>query len=111
MPAQHAFNHVNSMLTTRYHEWYLALAGLPQWGKEIDAQVQRYVQGVQDVVRANLEWRFVFPFILYSPLRLYRVAGLGAQFSCAEHPNNSSRKYLPRAFHAHSHSQQSTFHT
>ena len=59
MPAQQAFDHVNQLLKDCYHDWYLALAGLPQWGEQIDAQVQKYIQGVQDVVLANLNWRSV----------------------------------------------------
>lgn len=59
MPAQQAFDRVNNLLRDCYRDWYLALAGLPQWGEKIDAQAQKYVQGVQDVVLANLNWRFV----------------------------------------------------
>ncbi|KAL9608737.1 MAG: hypothetical protein Q9167_006455 [Letrouitia subvulpina] len=58
MPAQQAFDHVNRLLQGCYRDWYLALADLPQWGEEIDTQVQRYIQGVQDVVLANLSWSF-----------------------------------------------------
>ncbi|KAL9037990.1 MAG: hypothetical protein Q9214_005462, partial [Letrouitia sp. 1 TL-2023] len=59
MPAQQAFDHVNTLLRGCYRDWYLALADLPQWGEEIDNQVQKYIRGVQDVVLANLSWRFV----------------------------------------------------
>ncbi|KAE8146500.1 pentalenene synthase [Aspergillus avenaceus] len=58
MPAQMAFDHVGEMLLTRYHDWYLALSELPSWGEEIDAEVQQYIRGVQNVVRANLHWSF-----------------------------------------------------
>ncbi|PYI05323.1 pentalenene synthase [Aspergillus sclerotiicarbonarius CBS 121057] len=58
MPAQMAFNHVGNMLTERYRDWYLALAALPTWGERIDAGVQQYIRGVQNVVRANLHWSF-----------------------------------------------------
>jgi hypothetical protein len=34
------------------------MAALPQWGEKIDRQVQTYIQGVQNVVRANLNWRY-----------------------------------------------------
>ncbi len=54
MPAQEAFDRVNGVLKTCYRDWYLALADLPQWGEKIDVQVQKYVQGVQDVVLSNL---------------------------------------------------------
>lgn len=59
MPAQVAFNHIGSMLVSRYHDWYLALAELPTWGERVDADVQRYIRGVQNVVQANLNWRYV----------------------------------------------------
>ncbi|KAI4215131.1 MAG: hypothetical protein LQ351_002446 [Letrouitia transgressa] len=58
MPAQQAFDHVNTLLRGCYRDWYFALADLPQWGEEIDNQVQKYIQGVQDVVLANLSWSF-----------------------------------------------------
>lgn len=59
MPAQQAFDHVNNMLRACYRKWYLALAELPQWGEKVDEEVQKYIRGVQDVVLANLNWRFV----------------------------------------------------
>jgi hypothetical protein len=63
MPAQAAFDYVSHMLKSRYQDWYLALAQLPSWGGEIDAQVQDYIRGVQNVVKANLHWRCApYPF-------------------------------------------------
>lgn len=59
MPAQVAFNHVGGMLRACVRDWYMALAELPSWGKKVDREVQRYVQGVKNVVMANLNWRFV----------------------------------------------------
>ncbi|KAF7159079.1 hypothetical protein CNMCM5623_004312 [Aspergillus felis] len=58
MPAQMAFNHIGNMLVSRYRDWYLALAELPSWGEHVDAQVQQYIRGVQNVVLANLNWSF-----------------------------------------------------
>ncbi|KAB8236095.1 terpene synthase family protein [Aspergillus alliaceus] len=58
MPAQMAFDHIGDMLLTRYRDWYLALADLPSWGEGIDSEVQQYIRGVQNVVRANLHWSF-----------------------------------------------------
>ncbi|RLL97391.1 hypothetical protein CFD26_105000 [Aspergillus turcosus] len=58
MPAQMAFNHIGNMLVARYKDWYLALAELPSWGEHVDAQVQQYIRGVQNVVMANLNWSF-----------------------------------------------------
>lgn len=58
MPAQKAFDHINTLLRDCYRDWHLALAILPQWGEKIDSQVYSYIRGVQDVVLANLNWSF-----------------------------------------------------
>ncbi|KAF9058937.1 terpene synthase metal binding domain protein [Rhodocollybia butyracea] len=58
MSAQMAFNYVGNMLVSRYRDWYLALAELPSWGEQIDYEVQEYIRGVTNVVRANLNWSF-----------------------------------------------------
>lgn len=58
MSAQAAYDHMGDLLKERYRDWYLALATLPSWGQQIDAQVQRYIEGVQRVVQANLHWRY-----------------------------------------------------
>lgn len=57
MTAQAAFDHLGFMLQARYRDWYLALVSLPSWGSEIDAEVQNYIRGIQNVVKANLHWR------------------------------------------------------
>lgn len=59
MPAQQAFDCVNELLKDCYRDWFLAQANLPQWGEHVDFQVQKYIQGVQNVVLANLNWRSV----------------------------------------------------
>ncbi|KAL5355212.1 terpene synthase metal binding domain protein [Aspergillus floccosus] len=58
MPAQMAFDHIGEMLVSCYRDWYMALAELPSWGERIDAEVQQYIRGVQNVVMANLNWSF-----------------------------------------------------
>lgn len=58
MSAQAAFDALGKMLQCRFRDCYLALASLPSWGTEIDAQVQNYIRGVLNVVRANLNWRY-----------------------------------------------------
>ena len=73
IPAQQAFDRVNSLLTERYRDWYLALADLPQWGERIDVEVQTYIQGVQNITLANLNWRFVMTLL---QLRGYRTLDL-----------------------------------
>ncbi|OQD85463.1 hypothetical protein PENANT_c010G01167 [Penicillium antarcticum] len=45
MRAQEAFDCIGGMLTIRYRDWYLALADLPSWGRDIDAEVQKYIRG------------------------------------------------------------------
>ena len=57
LSAQAAFDKIAELLKSRYKEWYLALAELPQWGEEVDARVQVYIKGVHNVVLANLNWR------------------------------------------------------
>lgn len=34
-------------------------AALPSWGKEVDVQVEQYVQGLEDWIIANAEWSFM----------------------------------------------------
>lgn len=57
MGPQEAFDQTGELLKARLRDWYLALAELPQWGEDIDTQVQKYIGAVQDVVLANLNWR------------------------------------------------------
>lgn len=54
---QEAFDEVERSLSQCYRDWYLALAKLPSWGEEIDAQVQMYIEGVQNAALANIHWR------------------------------------------------------
>ena len=56
-PPQQAFNTVGALLEERYKEWSSVITQLPTWGPEIDAQVARYVEGIQNVVQANVTWR------------------------------------------------------
>ena len=75
MPAQQAFDSVDELLKHCYRDWYLTLSDLPQWGEKIDIQVQKYIRGVQDVVLANLNWRFCLDFLSLSfPQTLSSVA-------------------------------------
>ena len=54
---EEAFGKCEELLRKRFRDWYLAQAELPLWGQELDAKVQKYIQGVQNVVAANLNWR------------------------------------------------------
>ncbi|KAI1112886.1 isoprenoid synthase domain-containing protein [Nemania sp. NC0429] len=56
--AQEAFDHVGNMLDSRYERWEEAIREVPSWGEEMDKDVEKYIQGVADVVRANLYWSF-----------------------------------------------------
>lgn len=55
--AQEAFDYVGNMLESRYERWEEAIHAVPNWGGEINRDVEKYIQGVADVVRANLYWR------------------------------------------------------
>ncbi|XRM46059.1 hypothetical protein ABZX51_009116 [Aspergillus tubingensis] len=55
---QAAFDEAAKLLATCYRDWYLALADLPSWGEDVDAQVQTYIEGLQNVVLANIHWSF-----------------------------------------------------
>ena len=57
---QEAFDRVNELLKERYHDWYIAHAALPQWGEDIDTQVQKYIRGVHETMLANLNFRYAF---------------------------------------------------
>ena len=58
---QEAFDTVGNLLEARYQDWQNAIEQLPSWGPEIDANVARYVQGIQNVVQANITWRYKIP--------------------------------------------------
>ena len=58
MSAQQAFDGLGTMLDERYRAFDAAIARLPSWGEAIDNDVQAYVEGVRNVVRANLNWSF-----------------------------------------------------
>ncbi|KAF4454624.1 hypothetical protein F53441_2858 [Fusarium austroafricanum] len=56
--AQQAFDTVGDLLEERYQEWETVIKKLPSWGPEADANVARYIQGIQNVVQANISWSF-----------------------------------------------------
>jgi hypothetical protein len=55
---QEAFNTVGDLLEQRYQEWENVITQLPSWGPMIDVDVARYIQGIQNVVQANITWRY-----------------------------------------------------
>lgn len=54
---QAAFDEAGKLLAACYRDWYLTLADLPSWGEDVDAQVQTYIDGLQNIVLANIHWR------------------------------------------------------
>lgn len=55
---QEAFNTVGDLLEQRYQEWENVITQLPSWGPKVDVDVARYIQGIQNVVQANITWRY-----------------------------------------------------
>ncbi|KAI1827715.1 isoprenoid synthase domain-containing protein [Xylaria intraflava] len=55
---QEAFSYIGAMLDGRYKRWEKAISEVPNWDDEIDKHVGKYIRGVADVVRANLNWSF-----------------------------------------------------
>lgn len=58
MSAQEAFDTVGELLQERYQRWDVVESQVPSWGEEVDAQVQRYIEAIKCVVKANLYWRY-----------------------------------------------------
>lgn len=56
--AQEAFDELASLIDERFAQWETAMNMLPVWGGDIDSQVQLYIQGIQNIVQANLSWRY-----------------------------------------------------
>ena len=57
MSAQQAFDTLNHFLEQRYLQWDETIAKVPLWDRDVEAEVQKYITGIQNVVRANLYWR------------------------------------------------------
>ncbi|CAL00339.1 uncharacterized protein An09g06090 [Aspergillus niger] len=55
---QAAFDEAGKLLAACYRDWYLTLADLPSWGEDVDAQVQTYIDGLQNTVLADIHWSF-----------------------------------------------------
>ncbi|KAF4984010.1 hypothetical protein FZEAL_715 [Fusarium zealandicum] len=55
---QQAFNTVGGLLEERYQDWNDSIRRLPSWGPDIDDQVRQYIEGIQNVVQANISWSF-----------------------------------------------------
>jgi hypothetical protein len=58
LSAQEAFDYIGGMLGSRYERWEKAVREVPRWGNDVvDEHVVKYIRGVADAVRANLNWR------------------------------------------------------
>ncbi|OAA74565.1 terpene synthase [Akanthomyces lecanii RCEF 1005] len=57
LSAQQAFDTVGKLLEGCYRRWEEVEGIVPHWGAEVDAEVQRYIDGIKAVVKANLNWR------------------------------------------------------
>ncbi|GAP85184.2 putative presilphiperfolan-8-beta-ol synthase [Rosellinia necatrix] len=55
---QEAFDYIGTLLDSRYARWEKAVQSVPNWGAGINSHVDKYVQGVSNVVRANLYWGY-----------------------------------------------------
>jgi hypothetical protein len=55
--AQKAFDEIASLVDVRFALWDESVAAIPSWGKEVDGDVQQYIQGIENLVQANLSWR------------------------------------------------------
>ena len=57
LSTQQALNRIGSMLDECYRRWYIALAGLPPYGENIDRPILRFVDACRNVALGNLYWR------------------------------------------------------
>jgi hypothetical protein len=56
---QETYDRIQEMIRDRYRQWYLALAKLLIYGEEVDRQVHSYLKGVENIILANANWRYV----------------------------------------------------
>jgi hypothetical protein len=71
--AQEAFDILGSLLEQRYIQWDQAIHHLPSWGADIDGEVRRYIDGIQNVVQANISWRCVISCVLLCDMSILEV--------------------------------------
>jgi hypothetical protein len=67
MSQQEAYNFAGDAVKKRYYEWNVELSKVPHWGEEVDVQVQTYIRGCQNIVLANLNWRYKYltPLLIF----------------------------------------------
>jgi hypothetical protein len=54
---QQAMERIGEMTEDCYRQWYLALAGLPSYGEEVDREVMEFVEVCRAIAHRNLYWR------------------------------------------------------
>jgi hypothetical protein len=55
---QESFDYAGELLKQAVQRWYWTQQHLPSFGEHADVQVQRYLEGLLDQVKANLHWSF-----------------------------------------------------
>jgi terpene synthase-like protein len=55
--AQEAFDTLATLLAQRHRDWDMMIDCLPSWDPQTDSQVRQYVEGIQNLVQANISWR------------------------------------------------------
>ena len=65
--AQKAFDDISLMVSARFAAWDQTVNMLPTWGKDVDAQVHQYIKGIQNIVQANISWRYASSIIYARP--------------------------------------------
>jgi hypothetical protein len=55
--AQEAFDTLATLLAQRHRDWDMMIDCLPSWDPQTNSQVRQYVEGIQNVVQANISWR------------------------------------------------------
>lgn len=56
---QQAIDHSYELLKHCTKRWNFALSQVPCWDCDTDREVHRYLEGILDQVRGNLDWRYV----------------------------------------------------
>ena len=56
--AQEVFDDCGSRLDKIYARFDEAVSELPSFGKAVDSELRRYVEGIKGIIKANLHWSF-----------------------------------------------------
>lgn len=54
---QEAYHKAQVMLRELYRKWYATMVELPVYGEQVDRRMYEFIDGLQDVARANCNWR------------------------------------------------------